>query len=171
MVGVLRWEQTGKLESRLYSGEAEIASLSWASRHGSLATGLAQGKSWTFKRAGFLRPRVTVRDTGSSIDAAVLTLGWRPDGTVTFSDGEAFHLKRSGVLHPKWSISDTKGRELLMLVPKMGLRRVECEVAVEKEVPRTLLLATLGWYVILLTSHADYDVAGSTAAVMAATSA
>lgn len=168
---MLRWKQTGKLESRLYSDEAEVASLTWASGHGSLATGLAQGKSWTFKRAGFLRPRVTVRDSGSSIDAAVLTMSWRSDGTATFSDGGAFRLKRSGVLHPAWSITGLEGKELLLLTPELDLKHVECEVAVEKEVPRTLILATLGWYVILLTSYIDYDVAGTTAAVMAATGA
>jgi hypothetical protein len=81
----LKWEQSGKLASRLVADGQTIATLSWAKSWGSLATGESAEGEWTFKRIGFLRPRVTVRETGSDADLAVFSISWTGDGTVVFS--------------------------------------------------------------------------------------
>jgi hypothetical protein len=167
----LKWEQTGKLASRLVADGQTIATLSWAKSWGSLATGESAEGEWTFKRIGFLRPRVTVRETGSDADLAVFSISWTGDGTVVFSDVEIFQFKRSGFWHPEWSMSDSKGARQLLLRPDVGWKKKKADVEIDRSAisnKRTTLLAILGWYVIILVSDYDYDGGGSTAAVMAA---
>src|SRR6266849_9596869 len=70
----------GKLASRLLADGEVAATLTWARSWGSLATGKSGGSEWTFKRLGFLRPRVTVRGTGSDSNLAVLSINWAGEG-------------------------------------------------------------------------------------------
>jgi YD repeat-containing protein len=167
----LKWEQSGRLSSRLVADGQTTATLTWAKSWGSLATGESADGEWTFKRLGFLRPRVVVREAGSDSDLAVLSISWVGEGAVVFSDGEAFQFKRSGFWHPEWSMSDSRGARLLSLKPDMGRKKKKADVEVgDSDVlsKRISLLAILGWYVIILISDYDYDGGGSIAAVMAA---
>ena len=103
-----KWEQSGKLASRLVGDGEVAATLTWARSWGSLATGKSGDSEWTFKRLGLLRPKVTVRETGSGSNAAVLSINWVGEGAVVFSDGETFQFKRSasGSQSGRWSIRE-----------------------------------------------------------------
>lgn len=169
----MRWEQTAKLASQLISDGKEIATLNWAKRWGTLATGEAGARKWTFKRVGFLRPRVTIREAGSASDLAILSMSWAGDGGVVFSDGETFQLRRLRFWHPEWTVtSDSRGGKMLLeLRPEVEWGKEEgCEVKVEGGAEgdggRTILLAILAWYIILLI--ADYDYGSGATTVMAA---
>jgi hypothetical protein len=167
----LKWEQSGKLASRLLDDGAVAATLTWARSWGSLATGKSGDSEWTFKRLGFLRPRVTIRETGSDSNLAVLSINWTGEGAVVFSDGETFQFKRSGFWHPEWAMLDPRGVGVFLLRPDSGWRERKADVEIRgapAPSKRTLLLAILGWYVIILISDYDYDGGGSVAAVMAA---
>jgi hypothetical protein len=166
----LRWEQSGKLTSRLVADGQTLATLTWAKSWGSLAKGESAHGEWTFKRLGFLRPRVTVREAGSDSDLAVLSINWAGEGAVVFSDGETLQFARSGFWHPEWSMLDSTGGRLLSLKPDAGWKRKKADVEIEGASlgERPLLLAILGWYTIILISDYDYDVGGAVA-VMAAT--
>ena len=167
----LKWEQSGKLASRLSADGEVAATLTWARSWGSLATGKSGDSEWTFKRLGFLRPRVTVREVGSDSNLAVLSLNWVGEGAVVFSDGEAFQFKRSGFWHPEWAMLDSRGVRVFLLRPDSGWRKRKADIEFPGEAAlgnRALLLAILGWYVIILISDYDYDGGGSFAAVMAA---
>ena len=167
----LRWEQSGKLASRLVADGEVAATLTWARSWGSLATGKSGDREWTFKRLGFLRPRVTVREADSDSNLAVLSINWAGEGAVVFSDGQTFQFKRSGFWHPEWSMLDSRGAGVLLLRPDSGWRRKKADVEIwgaSTPNKRDVLLAILGWYVIILISDYDYDGGGSIAAVMAA---
>ena len=168
----LKWEQSGKLASRLVTDGQTVATLTWVKSWGSLAKGESADGEWTLKRLGFLRPRVAVRENGSDFDLAVLSINWAGEGAVVFSDGETFQFKRSGFWHPDWSMFDSGGRRLLLLKPDTGWKEKKADVEIENATilsKRILLLTVLSWYVILLISDYDYDGGGSIAAVMAAT--
>jgi hypothetical protein len=168
----LKWEQSGRLASQLVADGNIVATLTWAKSWGSLATGESADGTWTLKRLGFLRPRVTVREPGSESDLAVLSINWMGEGAVAFSYGETFHFKRSGFWHPEWSMSDSSGGRLFSLKPDAGWRKWKADVEIEGGnvlSKRTTLLVILGWYVIILISEYDFDGGASFAAVMAAT--
>ena len=54
----------------LRAGENLVATLGWQTSCGTLAMAESGDGRWTFKRLGFLNPRVAVREAGSEIDIA-----------------------------------------------------------------------------------------------------
>ena len=77
---------------------------------------------------GFLRPRVTVRETGSDSNLAVLSINWTGEGAVVFSDGETFQFKRSGFWHPEWAMLDSRGLRVFLLRPDSGWRKKKADL-------------------------------------------
>src|ERR1035441_5308392 len=74
----LEWRQPEGL-SRFYQltdNGREIATLRFESSCGSLATGECGQARWTFKRTGFLSPKISVREAGSETNIALFTPGW-----------------------------------------------------------------------------------------------
>ena len=59
----LRWTQPALLQRQyaLCAGDKVVATLRWQKPFGSLALAELAGGVWTFKRSGFLSPKVTVR--------------------------------------------------------------------------------------------------------------
>jgi hypothetical protein len=166
----LKWEQSAKLASRLTADGDVVATLTWAKNWGSLATAESAAGEWTLKRLGFLRPRITLRKTGSKSDYAVLSMNWGGGGHVAFSDGGIFELTRSGFWNPAWVVLDSSGGSFLSLKPDSGWRKKRADVKIlSASIPegKSELLAILAWYVVLLISDYDYDGGGATAAVMA----
>ena len=92
-----KWIQPKTFE-RLYQlkwRDEVLASLSFRSRTGTLATGKTAEGSWTFKRVGFLNPRITVRAVGSEEDLAVYQPKFWGDGALSFKDGPVFAWRPS----------------------------------------------------------------------------
>ena len=69
---------------------------------GSLATVEAASGSWTLKRVGWFRTRVSVRMPGSAEDLAEFTPNWLgASGTLAFADGRSY----------RWACTKSFGRE------------------------------------------------------------
>ena len=60
----------------LQATNQSLGRIRWTNIFGSLAEADFGARRWTFKRGGFLRPRVTVREASSEEDVAVLELYW-----------------------------------------------------------------------------------------------
>ena len=93
----LEWRQPEVL-SRFYQltdNGREIATLRFESSCGSLATGECGQARWTFKRTGFLSPKISVREAGSETNIALFTPGWMGSGWVVFSSGRRYHLRHT----------------------------------------------------------------------------
>ena len=89
----LRWIQPHALrhEFELRSGEDTVATLAFRSTFGSLASATTDEGQWTFKRVGFWRSHVTIREAGRDTDLAVFRNNtWNAGGTLEFADGRAF---------------------------------------------------------------------------------
>ena len=82
----LHWTQpsTFNREYELRAGDEVVATLGWQKTGGSLALARSTEGNWTFKRSGFLSPRVTVRLAGSETEVAVFKPSWRGEGTLAF---------------------------------------------------------------------------------------
>jgi len=155
---VLRWTQPSsfKREFELRAGEDVLATLRWQKTFGSLALAESPGGAWTFKRSGFLTPTVSVRAQGSESTVAVLKPGWRGEGTLQFSDGRRYQWVIAGFWRPQWTFAGEGGGPLIHFKYDLAFLQQTMEVEIEpgagslKDLP---LLATLGWYLIVLMSE------------------
>lgn len=173
----LYWVQPKAFERwfELRTRDRVVATLCWETSCGTLARGNTADGSWTFKRAGFLNPRVTVRESGSDIDMAVFWPRWMGDGTLEFASGATFRWQSTNFWGTDWMFAANDGTPLLAL--KEGSRegrlsdmfKTQSLVEIHPEastVPELTLLVLTGWYLMILRQ--DDAAAGAAAAAAAA---
>src|SRR5260370_2828464 len=144
----LTWKLT-KDSYELRSGAEVFATLRW--QKGSLFLGEAAEGRWTFKRTGFLRPKVTVRPENSSTDMATLAFSGS-GGRLAFPDGRTYLWTAK---QAEWSLKDATG-ELLVQMKSMGTPgNLSGEVVLTLAalaLPELSFLILLSWYVLVLQS-------------------
>lgn len=161
----------------LRSGEMLLATLSFRSPLGTLATAQTSEGMWTFKRVGFLNPRVTVRRAGSEEDLAVYQPKVWGDGRLTFRTGRVFTWKPVNFWATDWAFTDTNDRPLVRLMSgleKGGLKDLLEDkamlelLAASDGVEELPILVCLGIYLLILhrldTAAALAATAGASAA-------
>ena len=170
------WIQPKALERtyELRCGEAVLASLSFRSSFGTLALAETAEGQWTFKRVGFLNPRVTVRVADEEDDLAVYRPKFWGDGVLTFDDGASYAWAPTNFWHTVWAFSDSAGQLLLSLTQGREKGRLSdifktqasVEIAAPDAAPDVLaVLLTLGMYLLILHQQ---DAAAAVAATGAA---
>ena len=169
----LRWTRPSMLgrQYELTAGPDVVGGLKWESMFGSLATAEAAEGTWTFKRAGFLSPRLTVRTPGSGSDLAVLRIGFKGDGILHGPQRRNYQWQRINFWRSEWAFASETGRLLVSFDPDFSLLKHAATVKVEPEALRLedlSLLTALGWYVMLLLSEESAGVTASSAAAAAA---
>ncbi len=170
--GYLEWVQPQALtrQFELRWGNEVIATLAWTGLLGSLATGSTADATFTFKRAGFLKPYITVRLPAAGADLARLYMGWNGDGTLVFGDSRRYEFLRWGFWSPQWGFRDAYGRGMCRFSPNAGLVRSGAYVYLDElaaRYPDLPLLVLLGWYAIRL--YLDEQAAAVSAAAAAGT--
>jgi hypothetical protein len=166
---VLRWTQPTLFarEFELHAGDEVVGTLRWQKTFGSLALAEAADGAWTFKRSGFLRPRVTVRLPGSEPEVAVLEPGWRGEGSLVCSDGRWHRWQNISFWRSEWAFADDVGETLVHFAPEFAFLGHAAEVKFgprAASVPDLSLLTLLGWYLMVLMSQ---DTGGAAAGVLA----
>lgn len=169
----LRWTRPSMLarQYELTAGPDVVGGLKWESMFGSLATAEAAEGTWTFKRAGFLSPRLTVRKAGSDSDLAVLQIGFKGDGVLRGPERRSYQWQRTDFWRSEWAFASETGRLLVSFSPDFSLLKHAATVKVEPEalaLEDLSLLVALGWYVMLLLSEEAAGVTASSAAAAAA---
>jgi hypothetical protein len=172
----LYWVQPKTFERwfELRAGDHVVATLGWETSCGTLARGNTTLGSWTFKRVGFLNPRVTVRQARSEVDIAVFWPRWLGDGTLEFASGSLFRWQSTNFWGTDWMFAANDGTPLLTL--KEGSRegrlsdlfKTQSLIEIHPEagaVPELSLLILIGWYLMILRQD---DAAGAAAAAAAA---
>jgi hypothetical protein len=170
----LTWQQPRLLEREyeLRAGDELLATLRWVRRLGTLALAETARERWTFKRAGFWRPRVTVRAEGTDADLATFEANWSGGGTLATGDGQHYQWRAANFWHTKWHWTDAAGTPLVQFSSSQILKqsaRVEVTQA-GADVPDLALLATLGWYLLILLVDDGNATAGASVATTATTS-
>jgi len=130
-----------------------IARIRWPRTFGSLAEAEFGEYRWTFKRWGFLRPRVTVRTDSAAEYSAVLELSFGGGGLLRMRSGRCFRWTRQGFWSRQFVFADDQGAELVFIEPKLGVLRRSGTVHVHVKatpLPELPLLLLLGWYVTIL---------------------
>jgi hypothetical protein len=163
---MLRWTQPNALvryhELRGVGGL--YATLRWKKMFGSLAVGESNQAKFTFKRAGFLRPYITVRRERLVSDFATLRFAsgsqfvnsvTGPNGVLELESGERFAFVRTSIWNRVWAFVNPS-RDPLVTFKKRSKVKPEAEVSIigdPERIPHIDLLLMLGWYAIIL----DYE--------------
>jgi hypothetical protein len=155
----LYWMQpTMKRSFELRAGDDLFATLKFETAFGSLAAAESAAGTWTFKRVGFFKPRVTVRVKGSEQNLAVYHLKWgSAEGVLEFADGETYVWKLANFWATRYQIVDAEGNPLISYTSKIGNAsdllkdQARIEIVPETRDKDTLaLLLLIGWYLIVL---------------------
>jgi hypothetical protein len=172
----LYWAQPKAFERRfvLRTGEHELAWLEFRSAFGSLALAEAAQGRWSFKRVGFLNPRVTVRLPDSEDDLAIYTPRWTGGGGgLEFPGGRAYVWQAANFWASQFCWRHMLGDDLVLFSPGSeehtlsNLVKHQAQVilaAAARSLPDLPLLVLLGWYLMIL----QHDDAAATAAAAAA---
>ncbi len=122
-----------------------------------------QDGQWTFRRSGFLGTGAEIVDAASQLPIATFKSVWAGGGTLTFADGDAFHLACKGWWRPVWSVIAEGGQPVLRVHTRE--KTVDLLPTAASHDGRLSLLIVFTWYRVL---QAEEDAAS--VAVMAAAS-
>ena len=172
------WMQPKALERfyELRSADSLLATLSFRSSCGTLATADTLDNKWTFKRMGFLNPRVTVRIIGSEEDIAIYQPKFWGDGLLTIDNGPLLMWKPTNFWATDWVFIDQVNNIVMGFKGGVDQERLRdlFKIQTTLEFDRTMiyrehtpLLASLGMYLIIL-HHQDASAAAAAAAGAAA---
>ncbi|HEY2930218.1 MAG TPA: hypothetical protein VGK99_00600 [Acidobacteriota bacterium] len=164
----LTWIQPAarRREFELRAGDDLVATLKWEKTRGSVARGESAAGAWTFKRAGFLRPLITVRTPGSETEIAVFQPNWNSQGTLDLGPGGRFRWTRTNFWRSHWAFTRESGNTLIHFRPQFGFLKQAAGISLQEEaisLPDLYLLLILGWYLMILTSD---DAAAATVAAV-----
>ncbi len=155
----LYWMQpTMKRSFELRAGDDLFATLKFETAFGSLATAESAAGTWTFKRVGFFKPRVTVRVQGAEDNLAGYRLEWGgAEGVLEFANGETFVWKLANFWATQYEIVDAEGIPLISYKSKVGkpsdLLKDQARVEMSPQargMDKLALLLLIGWYLIIL---------------------
>jgi hypothetical protein len=164
--GVLRWSVRPARNYVLEAEGQETGRLAFSGKSGSLAKGMTAHGEWTFKREGFLHPRITVRKTGADSNCGSLTLTANGNGKLSLTLGEEFSFVTGGWLRSHWSFN--RGMVEVVRFSRDG-SSADVEVVNATVNEETLsILVLLGWYAPLLAADEAAVIAATMAACPAA---
>ncbi len=132
-----------------------MATLEFEKLGGSLATGQYGQSAWTMKRAGFLAPRVIVRQAGSAQDLAIFTPIWNGSGWLVFGSGRRYQLRSKNFWATEWAFEAEDGTPALVLNGPSGFLQHGGHAIVTEfgaSLPEAPLLVLLIWYLCVLMS-------------------
>ena len=128
--------------------------------YGTLMMAGSATESWTIKDAGFLKRRVTIRESGAKDDLAVFQPNFRGDGWVEFFEGSKFHWRSRNFWRTKWGFSNVQ-EELLFVVKSKPSYPLQVQAIVEigaqwRDLDELPLLMMLGWYLRVQDIYAGW---------------
>lgn len=167
---MLTWEPVGPRSYQLSAGDDLVATLDWATSMGSLATGTAADGVWTFKRAGFFRPVITVRAQDNDRNLAALRRARRNESILEFADGLRFVWSPTRLRRRQMGFFDSSGAPVISFQRRSKRFKQYADVEIAeggRNLRQLSLLALLGWYRIKL--EIDDEETAVLTAVLAAT--
>jgi len=125
-IRTLEWvpSRSARRSYELRSGTDVLGRLRWPKMFGSLAEGEFGDQRWTFKRGGFLRPRVLVRPAGSDENAAVFEMSFGGGGLLRTNTGQCFQWSRQGFWSQQFVFSYESGSAALLKETRASRRDV-----------------------------------------------
>ena len=156
--GPFLWTQPKGLrrEYQLKKENETLGQLRFEKSYGSLAFAEVASQSWTFKREGFLRPRVNVRTPNSEANLATFWPNWSAGGVVEFPDGRRIHWRSTSFWASEWSFVQDDSRQLVRFKQHGGFMKISARIefgSADTDLRELPMLAALGWYLMLITAE------------------
>ena len=168
----IEWTQPKSLEKyyELRSGDSLIGTLAFRSSFGTLAVAETANEKWTFKRVGFLNPRVTIRVDGNPHDIAIFQPKLWGGGVVHFTDRRTYTWKPANFWQTQWAFIDSQEKEVIIF--RKGVKeeklsdifKTQITVEINPSVlpgPAPTVLVPFGLYLMILQQQ---DAAATAAA-------
>jgi hypothetical protein len=164
----LKWEQVkaGQRYYELRKGNEKMASLTFPRALGTFAEAELAGARYTFKRTGFLHPKVTIRRTGLEEDIGLVRLTMGGNGTLEFTDGKRYGFHLLSFWNNRWGFFDEQGNLLMTILIHPSFVKHDGDVFLEdaRMDKHTMLLMVIGWYMMAQMAE-EGEMAAVTAAV------
>lgn len=152
------WRQPSQLrqEYELVVGDEIVATLRWRKNVGSAAVARSPDGTWSFKAAGFLNPRVTIRLPNSDYDFAVFRPGNTGAGYLEAMAEQRYQWRCVNFWQNAWAFFDSEGDRLVTIRPDTaaakvgGIVTVELKASAHQEIG---YLVILGWYLLVLMAE------------------
>jgi len=151
----------------LRSADSPVGYLRFEKPYGSLASAEVASQKWTFKRAGFLAPRVTVRSASPEAEIAVFCPHWSGGGTLHFADGHQAQWRCTNFWGSQWAFVGSDSRVLVGFSHHEGLFKASAQLQFEESsaaLPDFPLVVALGWYLMILAADDSSAVIAATVA-------
>ncbi|HLP08668.1 MAG TPA: hypothetical protein VK178_10910 [Opitutaceae bacterium] len=152
------WRQPSQLrqEYEMVIGEEVVATLRWRKNVGTNAVGRSPDGTWSFKAAGFLNPRVTLRLPNSDYDFAVFRPKNTGEGVLEAMADQRFTWRCVNFWQNAWAFFDPEGDRLMTIKPDATSPKLGAQVAIEHKASSHQeigYLAILGWYLLVLMAE------------------
>jgi hypothetical protein len=153
----LLWKQPKLMEAafELKYSEEVLATLKFKNSLGSLATGTVAEGVWTFKRQGFLKTYVTIRQHGVESNIAVFHNNtWSEGGTLELPDGRKYPAN-SNFWNSKFEFTDEPGEPYLRYT-NIGGFKLHSQMDIlpaARNNQDTPWMVLLGWYLAVMNSR------------------
>ncbi len=149
------WRQPSQLrqEYEMVVGEEIVATLRWRKNVGTCAVARSPDGTWSFKAAGFLTPRVTIRLPNSDYDFAVFRSQGTGEGMLEAMAGQRFPWRCVSFWQNTWAFFDTDGDRLVTIRPDSGGLKLGAQVNIELKASAHQeigYITILGWYLMVL---------------------
>jgi hypothetical protein len=149
------WRQPSQLrqEYELVVGDEIVATLRWRKNVGTCAVGRSPDGTWSFKAAGFLNPRVTIRLPNSDYDFAVFRPRNTGEGILEAMADQRYQWRCINFWQNTWAFFDTEGDRLLTIKPDAGGLKLGAQLGIELKASAHQeigYLVILGWYLLVL---------------------
>lgn len=152
------WRQPSQLrqEYEMVVGDEIVATLRWRKNVGTNAVARSPDGTWSFKAAGFLNPRVTIRLPNSDYDFAVFRPRNNGEGVLEAMAEQRFQWRCVNFWQNTWAFFDGEGDRLLTIKPDAGALKLGAQLNVELKASAHQeigYLVVLGWYLMVLMAE------------------
>jgi hypothetical protein len=155
----LSWKQPTALKQEyvLLDAESLVGTLRFRSAFGTLATGESADGGWTFKRVGFWKTRVSIREAGSETEiASFVNNTWSNGGTLEFTDGRRYPAD-SNFWMTRFTFATEQEAPLVAFEKIGGILHFSSRVTVHasaRHLQALPIMVMLGWYLTIMM-HKD----------------
>jgi hypothetical protein len=159
------WRQPSPLrqEFEMAVGDEVVATLRWKKIGGTTAIARAPEGTWTFKAAGYLSPRVTIRLPNSDYDFGTFRANSNGSGLLESLGDQRFPWRCVNFLQNAWAFFDDEGNSLVQIRPEFSGNKptASVEIGVKAAGRQEVgFLVILSWYLLILAAE---DVAAANA--------
>lgn len=151
-----RQESSGRRSYELIGEGERLATLHFLKSLGTLAECRMDEGTFTFKRTGFLHPRVTVRRSPYDQDIATMEMSIGGEGRLETIDGKRYTFQRLSFWRSRWGFFNEQGDPLMSLSIRSKMVGLEGEVEVNdrgRKDGKAVMLISLGWYLLVLMNQ------------------